>query len=187
MSHRSHDLQKSVLITGISGSGKSTICEELVGMGYEAYDIEDMDTMFAMYRKGTREIFTDFDNNDPIKIENSVWLCNIDKLQERLAQQRNSIAFYCGVASNMDDLFPLFNQVFLLRVSAASLHQHLSTRQGTNNMGSTEASRQAVLGWKDWWEKEMETHGAVNVNADDSPRLVAKKVYDLAVANILER
>lgn len=28
--------KKKVLITGIAGSGKSTVCKELVSMGYEA-------------------------------------------------------------------------------------------------------------------------------------------------------
>src|SRR5579872_5528801 len=103
------DLKNKVFITGIAGSGKSTICKELLKMGYEAYGIEDIEGMFAMYRKGTREIFTDFDNADPEKIKNSEWLCNINKLKKLLAQQRDELAFYCGVASNMDDLFPLFD------------------------------------------------------------------------------
>lgn len=62
--------KKKVLITGIAGSGKSAVCRELLSMGYEAYGIEDVDGMFAMYQKGTMEIFSDFDNSDPEKIKN---------------------------------------------------------------------------------------------------------------------
>jgi broad-specificity NMP kinase len=124
-----------MLITGIAGSGKSTICKELIKMGYDAYDIEDIEGMFAMYRKGTKEIFSDFDNADPEKIKNSEWLCDITKLKELIAKQQDELAFYCGVASNMDDLFPLFNKVMLLKVDGESIYKRLLPREGTENMG----------------------------------------------------
>lgn len=171
--------RRKVLITGIAGSGKSTVCRELLTMGYEAYGIEDVERMFAMYRKGTKEIFTDFDNSDPEKIKNSEWLCDIEKLKELFVQQKNEVAFYCGVASNMDDLIPLFDKVLVLQTDAKSLHARLSTREGTDDMGNTEASRQTVLGWKDWWEDEMKEKGAIIVGAQDDPHSVAEKILHI--------
>lgn len=94
-------------------------------------------------------------------------------------RQRDNIAFYCGAASNMDDLTSLFDKVFLLKTDAASLHTRLSTREGTDNMGNTKASRQTVLGWKDWWENEMEEKGAIVVDAGNAPRSVAGKILNL--------
>ncbi len=125
------------------------------------------------------EIFSDFDNSDPEKIKNCEWLCNVDKLKGLMNRQRDNIAFYCGVASNMDDLTPLFDKVFLLKTDAASLHTRLSTREGMDDIGNTEASRQTVLGWKDWWENEMEEKGAVVVDAGSVPRSVAGKILNL--------
>lgn len=79
----------------------------------------------------------------------------------------------------MDDLFPLFDRVLVLKTDAKSLHARLSTREGTDDMGNTEASRQTVLGWKDWWENEMEEKGAVIVDARDGSHVVAKKIIEL--------
>ena len=31
-----------ILITGVSGTGKSTVCKNLISLGYEAFDIENM-------------------------------------------------------------------------------------------------------------------------------------------------
>lgn len=107
-------------------------------------------------------------------------MCHIDKLKELLTQQDKDIAFYCGVATNMDDLIPLFDRVFLLKVGAKTLHARLSTREGTDDIGNTEDSRQAVLGWKDWWENEMVKKGAVVVDASNNPVKVAKKIISLS-------
>jgi|GEM_PF-259143 len=179
-SEKSSARHKKILITGISGSGKSTACKELLKIGNEAYGIEDVEGMFAMYRKGTRELFSDFDNFDPDKIKNSEWLCDIEKLKELMAQQKNEVAFYCGDASNMDDLIPLFDKVLVLQTDAKSLHARLSTREGTDDMGNTEASRQIVLGWKDWWENEMKEKGAIIVDARNNFHSVAEKIMYIA-------
>lgn len=170
---------KKILITGISGTGKSTVCKQLNTLGYTAYDIEDVDGMFKMYRKGTREVFDDFDNADPEKIHNSEWICDVDQLKKLLGEQKTGIAFYCGVASNMDDLIPLFDTFILLKTNSSTLHSRLSNREGTEDMGNTEESRQTVLGWKDWWEEEMTDRGAVVVSADGNPSEVAEKVLNL--------
>ncbi len=169
-------MNKKYLITGVTGSGKSSICWQLAFTGYEAHDIENINGMFAMYRKGTKEIFEDFDNSDPEKIKNSEWLCDVNKLKELFARQEKEIAFYCGVASNMDDLIPLFDKAILLKASSEVLYKRLASRKGTDDMGATEESRQAVLGWKDWWENEMVEKGAIALSADGSLDEVVKAV-----------
>lgn len=173
-------MKQKILITGIAGSGKSTICGELSKMGQESYGIEDIKGMFVMYRKGTKEIFDDYDNADPEKIKNSEWLCDINKLKQLLKKQIKNIAFYCGVASNMDDLIPLFDKVILLKVDTDTLHSRLSTRESTDDIGNTEDSRQTVLGWKNWWESEMVKKGAIIVNASNKPYKVVQKILTLS-------
>ncbi|MFZ1627040.1 MAG: AAA family ATPase [Candidatus Moraniibacteriota bacterium] len=171
---------KKILITGISGSGKSTLCKTLQKLGEEAYSIEeDFDGMFAMYRKGTNEIFDDFDNADPAKIDASEWRCSVERLKGLIATQKNERTFYCGVASNMDDILPLFDKVFLLKASPDVLRGRLSNREGTEDMGGTEESRQAVLGWKDWWEETMEDKGAVTIDANHNSDEVAREIISL--------
>ncbi len=168
---------KKILITGISGSGKSTLCKVLRDLGEETYSIEeDIEGMFAMYRKGTNEIFEDFDNSNPEKIAISEWRCNVEKLKDLIATQRNERAFYCGVASNMDDILPLFDKSFFLKTSPDVLHERLSNREGTEDMGGTEESRQAVLGWKDWWEETMQDKGVKVISANGSPHETAKEI-----------
>jgi broad-specificity NMP kinase len=49
-------MNRSILVTGISGSGKSAICSELKKQGYTAYDIEEMHGLFNMINKKTGKI-----------------------------------------------------------------------------------------------------------------------------------
>lgn len=170
-------MKKKILVTGVSGSGKSTVCKALREFGEETYSIEeDFDGMFAMYRKGTNELFEDFENGDLEKIHASEWRCNIEKLKELMATQKKERAFYCGVASNMNDLLPLFDQILVLKTSPQVLHGRLSNREGTEDMGGTEESRQAILGWKDWWEEDMQDRGAVLVSADNASQEIAREI-----------
>ena len=56
-------------------------------------------------------------------------------LRELIEEQKSDVAFYCGTASNMDDIIPLFDKVFLLKTTPEELHRRLSTRAGTGDMG----------------------------------------------------
>ena len=76
----------------------------------------------------------------------------------------------------MDDMIPLFDGFVLLQAAPDTIHQRLSSREGTEDMGNTEESRQAVLGWKEWWEEEMKDKGAIVVDANDTPHAVAEKI-----------
>lgn len=49
-------MSKSILITGISGTGKTTIVEELKKKGYNSYSIEDVHGLFDMYHKETKKV-----------------------------------------------------------------------------------------------------------------------------------
>lgn len=169
-------MNKSILITGIAGTGKSSVCRVLNDLGYEAHDFEDYDGMFQMYRKDNGEIYEDYDNADPEKIKNAEWRCDIKKLKELLEKQKSSKAFYCGVASNMDDIIPYFDELILLQTQPEILRGRLSNREGTDDMGNTEESRDAVLGWKDWWENEMKDKGAKILNADGTIEETAQNI-----------
>lgn len=162
-----------VLVSGVPGTGKSTVCREISKLGYESHDFEDYDGMFDMYRKDTGEIFDNYDNSNPENVKNADWLCDVSKLKDLLEKQTKEIAFYCGIASNSEEITPLFDKIIVLRTNKEYLHKRLSTREGTDDLGNNEEGRQLVLGWKDWWENEMKKHGAIFINADENPEVVA--------------
>lgn len=167
------------MITGVSGIGKTTICKRLKILGFKATDIENVNGMFEMYHKGTKKIFEDYDNAKAEHIKNSEWLCDVEKLKKLVMDQNSEIAFYSGIASNMDDILPLFDKVFVLKSNSQILNERLKNREGTNDIGNTQAGRNVVLGWKDWWEGEMSEKGAILINANGSPMEIIEKIMGI--------
>ena len=172
-------MTKKILITGVSGTGKSTVCKHLINLGYEAYDIENIEGMFEMYHKGTKNVFVDYANSKPENIKNAEWLCNSTKLKALITSQKSDVAFYCGIASNMDDILKFFDKVIVLQPDSNTLNLRLKNREGTSDIGNNQEGRDVVLGWKDWWEGEMLKKGAILVNANKTPEEVAKNISSM--------
>ena len=170
-------MKKSVFVTGLAGSGKSTICQKLGEMGYKSYDIEKIKGLFKMVDKETGEVIEGYDNDDLKKVKKGKWICDKEKLQEIMNSEKSEIAFYCGNASNYDDIISLFNKVVLLLVSPEVMGQRLSTRK-RGGFGRTKEVQDWVMTWKDWWENDIRERGVITINADGSLEKIAKEVIE---------
>lgn len=169
-------MKERILITGISGVGKTTVGKYLNKLGYESTDIENIDGMFEMFHKGTKSTFEYYDNANPEHVKNAEWICDTDKLESLLKSQKSNLAFYSGIASNMNDILPFFNKVFVLHLDSKALNERLKNREGTDDIGNTQESRDVVLGWKDWWEDEMKKRNANFVDANRSLDEISKEI-----------
>jgi dephospho-CoA kinase len=158
-------MNKSILITGVAGSGKSAVCDELRKRGYKAYGIEDMEGLFTMVDKTTGKIAENYNNDNLKSVKQHNWICNKSKLQELVHKNPKGIVFYCGVASNLDEILFLFDKIFLLKVSPKILRERLSTRK-SNDFGRTSEVQKWIFSWKKWWEKHMQEKGAITINAN---------------------
>jgi broad-specificity NMP kinase len=158
-------LPKSILVTGVAGSGKSTVCKELQRRGYKAFDIELMRPLFAMKDRITGRTVSIWDNTDLELVKRLDWLCDGKKLGKLVRRNRRGVVFYCGIASNLDGLVPLFDKVLLLRCSREVLGKRLRART-TNDFGSDPKVRRWLLDSKTKWEGDILEHGAVAIDAD---------------------
>src|SRR3990167_11397506 len=97
-------MKKSILITGVSGTGKSTISEKLNQMGYKAYDMDSYPGLFSMIDKKTKKPVVDHNNENIEKVVGMDWICDKTKLESIIKDESNELAFYCGSASNMEEI-----------------------------------------------------------------------------------
>lgn len=166
-------LNKSILITGVAGSGKSAVCDELEKSGYKAFGIEDMKGMFTMIDRETGKKSEIYDNDDLEMVKKHDWICNKQKLKKLIEKNKEGIVFYAGIGSNTDDIMSLFDMIFLLVASPETLTKRLSKRT-SEKFGRKREVQEWMFSWKDWWEKEMEEKGAIIIDANqDLKKVVA--------------
>ena len=170
-------MKKSVLVTGVSGAGKSTISKTLREMGYSAYDLDDVPGLFAMIDAKTKQPVVDHDNANLKKVQNIEWLCNAARLTSLIAAEKNDIAFYCGSATNLDEILPLFDTIVLLKVGHEAMQQRLTDRT-ENDFGKTREVRDWLLTQKDSWEDDVERKGATVIDAHQSIADVAREIIE---------
>jgi len=173
-------VKKSILITGVSGVGKTSLSQKLNEMGHKSYDIDDEQGLFRMIHKETGLPIKDHDNTNLEKVKVMSWICDKEKLASIIENEKSDLAFYCGNGSNIYQIMDLFKGVILLDVSLETIKNRLSTRVD-NDYARTPDVQEYVLGKKDKWENEMKNKGAIIVDANGDLDSVAKEVIETAM------
>jgi len=169
-------MKQAILITAVSGSGKSTVCRALKSLGYTAYDIETVDGLFQWRDDKTGQPVLKY--HDDIKLaKGASWICDKKSLKELIDNEPSDLSFYCGAGSNINEIWDLFDQVVVLQVSDKTTVKRLSGR-GPDEFGHNPEVRKYVLSWKDEVEKKWLQKGGIAIEAEDSPRQIARHVVD---------
>jgi adenylate kinase family enzyme len=119
------------LITGLPGSGKSTVCSELKSRGYTAYD-GDEDHLAEWYNNKTEALVkVTIDECTPEFLRHHSRDISREIIKELAAKAGNEPVFLCGDPENEEELQDLFTKIFALVVDEGTLKYRLATR--TNN------------------------------------------------------
>ena len=115
----------AVLVTGMSGGGKSSALAELRKRGFEAVDTDEPG-------------WTEWSDEE----DGYVW--REERIAELLARKREVPLFVSGTVSNQGRFYPQFDAVVLLSAPAEVLLQRIGTRT-TNDYGKNDEERKLVL------------------------------------------
>lgn len=117
---------EKVLLTGMSGTGKSTLIGALAARGYKAVDT-DTDEWSEWVT-----VADDPDRSGPIEEQDWVW--REDRIQRLLSTEDAAVLFVSGCKSNQGRFYLRFDHIVLLSAPTPLLLERLATRT-TNPYG----------------------------------------------------
>ncbi|MBE9137573.1 AAA family ATPase [Nodosilinea sp. LEGE 07088] len=146
---------KKILLTGMSGTGKSSVIEELRRQGFRAIDLDEPG-------------WSEHDNDG-----NQQW-CE-SRVQEALDSAGDDTLFLSGCAENQVKFYPQLTDIILLRAPAEILIDRLSTR--TNNpYGKRSEELEEVLYYLETVEPLLRRGATCEIETTISLNQVVEKV-----------
>jgi adenylate kinase family enzyme len=119
----------TVLVTGMSGTGKSTALAELARRGHRVVDTD----------------YGDWSEDVPMAGEaGSERLWREDRMDALLDEHCGGVLFVSGCVANQVSFYSRFDAIVLLSVPVDVLVDRVSSRR-TNNYGKTDAERALIL------------------------------------------
>jgi shikimate kinase len=109
----------------MSGTGKSTVIDELAARGYQAVDVDSPE-----YSEWVEVPEGAVAAGSPVEPGRD-WVWREDRVQELLSTEGCELLFLSGCAMNMGKFLPQFDHVILLSAPAHVIVERLATR--TNN------------------------------------------------------
>ena len=161
---------KRVLITGMSGTGKSAVIRELIARGYQAHDLDTPEW----------SEWVDAESGDDLTpAEGKDWVWRLDKVRTLLSGATDSPLFISGCAENMEEMFPLIEMVILLSAPIDTIMARLTSRT-PEGYGHFEEERQRVTELiqtiepllREGADHEIDTSGSVAATVDEILTLV---------------
>ncbi|MDT0275245.1 AAA family ATPase [Blastococcus goldschmidtiae] len=133
---------RNYLVEGLSGTGKTTVCDELQRRGHHAVH-------------GDRQLAYPGDPEtgelaDVTGHEHHLW--NVDAVKALVADQGEPATFFCGGSRNFPDFIDLFDGVFVLQVDLDTLSRRLDDRPDEEWGGGPPTERRLIARWHETGE-----------------------------------
>ena len=161
-----------VLLTGMSGTGKSTIIEVLTARGYKAIDADTGEWCeWVEVSDGSDEY------GSPVEPGRD-WVWREDRIADLLSTEDTDVLFVSGCPTNMVKFIAQFDHVILFSAPAPVLIDRLSARTN-NTYGKQPHELARVLDLKQTVEPLLRAAAGHEIDTSASPDQVVAKLLDL--------
>lgn len=110
--------KRNYLVEGLSGAGKSAVCEELTRRGHHAINTDRAWAYHADPGTGLA----------PGSIAHDTWMWDQKKAASELESPEPEVLFLCGSSRNRDHFLHHFTKVFYLRIDDDTMRRRLEAR-----------------------------------------------------------
>lgn len=149
-------------ITGVSGTGKTTIIGELQRRGEIAWDA---DKEFCDWRNRTTGEKTSHEGPRPADwVDENGWFIDPARVREFKESAGDRVAYLAGAVENENEVWDLFDTVVCLTADDDTIRHRLTNRT-ENSFGKSDKEMAMVLGWNAEIEKQYRAYGAMIINA----------------------
>jgi thymidylate kinase len=145
--------RRNYLVEGLSGTGKTSVCDELQRRGHHAVH-GDRDLAY----QGDPETGEPTEGH---RHEHHIW--DVHKVKAIVADRDEAATFFCGGSRNFSKFINLFDGVFVLEVDLATLNGRLDQRPDDEWGGGKPTERALIVRWHE--TKEHVPPGGVVIDA----------------------
>ncbi len=162
------------LITGRSGTGKSTIHKELVSRGYASHDGDSVPQLAGWTDLSIgQRIESDYPGHDHFGKFDWDW----DKLVLKELLSQPGETFLCGNADNAINFYGLFDKVFILTLPEAEQRRRIMARS-EHDYGKDAAVQNEVIRAQTILVETAMTLGAMVVDAQPSAQIIVDYILE---------
>lgn len=165
-----------IFITGIAGSGKSSVLNELKNMGYEVYDADE--NLSSWEHKITRQRVSLSDHKlttDPGFFEKHDWYINKEGVRDLAKSATDRTIFLCGSVANEIEVWQYFDKVICLFVDDKTLELRIKSRED-KNFGKSEHELKHLIKLNSDVRSKYASLNAVVIDATKPVNEVAEEV-----------
>jgi dephospho-CoA kinase len=161
------------LITGVAGTGKSTLAKELRRRGYATYDVEEGFSYHINKQTGERASYPT--NPTPEWYERHERVFDEKILMNLIKKHADEPLFICSITANQAKYYQQFDKLFLLSAPDEVVTHRLGTR--TNNyFGRHPLELQRVIGRHQQFDEELKALGAIVIDSTRPIEAVADEI-----------
>lgn len=132
-----------IFVTGVPGSGKSAVEQQLKKLGYESYDADSIGAAYNI-QSGAIVKIPPAEDRTPEWFQAHQWRVQRERVEQLRQEAKSKPIFLCGTASNEEDLWDLFDQVLILHIDELTLKHRILNRED-NDFGKNEHELQEIL------------------------------------------
>jgi adenylate kinase family enzyme len=137
--------RRNYLIDGVSGAGKTAVCAELQRRGYQAIDGDNELAYQGDPETGTPTNGLKHEHSAIFISEHQIW--DVEKVQAFVANQDETVTFFCGGSKNSSKYIALFDGVFVLEVDLDTSLRRIDERVALDptDWGGTPEEREITV------------------------------------------